>query len=528
MKTPFIYLSLNQKGISSLFSSKVEEEKGFFKLKDKIRIRKRKSYPHTFLFKTKNRITLGYIKPALLKTLKKEVEKERLKQFIIFLKKDLRKEFLIITIKKPEEIRIYRDSLCTIPLFYFKDKKRFALSNEFTALLPFLSRPVSLHFKTLAEYLLALTSSPDRTVLDKIRLVTERSTLIKTKKEMIIKFPEPCLVPKIKYKKEEALSLFEKNLEQAFLNTWAKVKNISGLGFELSGGVDSALPLSYFSKKTKAPLKTFSMILPHQTTQEKKIKDLSQKFNLKTFAEPVKKHHPLKEQKEKLSAFYPLKEIYSEALNALAKKAGDQKIEIVITGMGGDEAFILDPGEEKGYKGLLLKEKREKITVPSYFTPRFKSHLLIKEEAFPAPAVPYSVLGANASRNNIYLRRDIWPLSPLADPYLSSFCRALPKNLRKDKKILRLFLKKKGYPETVYLPEINEDFSFFFKNSVKKVLEPLFLSLFKDSELKRLALINKKELVKRYKSYTKEKEEADPLSFYTLASIEILLKTLKR
>ncbi len=533
MRKPFLYLVFKNKTVETLFSRPIDQVSDFWLIKDRnnfVSLKKRGSYPLTFLLKQGGAIILGYIEPELFTELEEAVNKQETNSFASSLQKQLDKEFLIIILREnPFEIRIYRDALCTIPLFYFHDNKEFAFSNEFPSLLPFVEKKstIDLDFTTLSEYLLGLTTSPARTVLDKIKIITERSVFIGNKKGITIKYPgAPSPAPEIN--KKEAFYLFRKELEKTLSKYWFKIKDLQGIGFEVSGGLDSATALGFISQKRQLPFKTFSMILPGEKgqAQKKKINSLSQKFKSEPCFQQIEKYYPLRKQKESITPFYPLREIYAEALTALAQEAKKKKTEVMITGMGGDEAFILDPGEKLGYKGLATEERRKKITIPSFFSQKFKEKIDLTPKKFPAPAVPYSVLGANTARNNIYINYDIWPVAPLADPYFSSLCRALPKKEREGKKILRRYQKKKDYPQDVYSPQKNENFASFFEETLKKKVRSFLVKLFQDSCLDKMGLVEKQTLLKEYEYYATNTKKVNPLYFYSIAAIEIMLQSL--
>jgi len=509
MKKPFLFVAVSNRGVEDLSFWSVSEKGAYWKTGrglNKIYLAKRDSYPKTFIARSRNRsvLALGYIEPDLYPHFKKCLgDTKELSCFIAQLKKELDREFLLIVLtKSPPEIRVYRDALCTVPIFYLEKEHFLLLSNEFVALLPYLAenRQIDLDFKVLSEHLLHLVSLPQRTIFSKIKLLTERSVLIKSARGVRVRYPRPWPVLAKCSELKRPLFAFSKILEETLSKYWGKFKEDEKIGFEISGGVDSITPAGFYAKKSKKPLKAFSMLLPGEEgkSQREKLKKIEEFLGLEVNITPIANLFPLKSQLEacKPKPFYPMREIYFEALEAMAQRAQKEGIKVIITGMGGDEAFIVDPREKVGHK-----------------------------VDFPTPAVPYSVLAANVARNNIYIAYDIWPVAPLAAPRFAMFCRSLPEKLRKDKKILREYQKKRGYPKTIYAPKINENFVSFFESTLRDKTRGLLIELFGRSVLARLGLVKKKQLIRSYLGYTRGKNDINPLYFYAIAVIEILLQS---
>lgn len=539
MKKSFVFANICIPELKNLHSWCASGKKDYLEIvknKSRIYLSKRDSYPKTFFIQKNNFIILGYIEPQLYAKLEKSTtNKKQLVQFITQIKKKLNKEFLLIVLEQsPAKIRIYRDAICTIPIFYLEKNSCLLLSNEFSTLLPYLAKdsPINIDFKTLAEYLLHIEKSPEKTIFTEIKLLTERSILIKNKKEIKIQYPKAWPVLQKLSIKKDFTPVFANILETTLNDYWAKFNKNTKIGFEISGGIDSLTPAGFYAKKGKKPLKSFSMLLPEKEEkgQITKLQIIKKFLGLEMQITPIADLFPLKSQLKlkKPKPFYPTREIYFEALNKMANQAKKQGIQVIITGMGGDEAFIIDPRESTGNQGPAEKRFRHSLKFPSFFTKRFVQKFFdsLSEKAhFPTPAVPYSVLRANMSRNNTYVSHGIWPVAPLADPKFAMFCRGLPKVLRKNKKILRQYQKNQDWPKNIYDPEINENFANFFKSNINNKIKKTLIKLFENSYLAKLGLINNKKLIKSYLSYAPSKKNINPLHFYSIAVIEILLQS---
>jgi len=496
---------------------------------------KRNSYPRTFSIKRKNFSILGYIEPKLYTDLKTcSVSEKKINQFISKVRKTNDKEFLLIILKEdPFEIKVYRDAFCTLPVFYMQKDDFFFLSNEFTELFSYLSKDdrIDIDFKCLAEQLLFKAGLPNKTIFSEIKILTERSILTGNNKRVKIKYPSSNLISTKSLNLKNSLKSFTEILEKTLDNYWSKFKQKEYVGFEVSGGVDSVAPIKFCSQISKKKLKGFSMVFEGElgAGQKEKLREIAKFSGIEVDFTPIVNLWPLKSQikSKKLKPFYLKREIYFEALDKMAQKAEKQGVKIIITGTGGDEAFTIDSREKVGFHGPQEKKFRESFDAPSLFTDKIRQGFLsLDEDVIPIPMVPYSVLGSNLARNNIYIRHDIWPTSPLADPKFIKFCRSLPRNKKEKKKILRDYLKEQGYPETIYNPKRNENFASFFENTIcRKEIKDLFTRLISNFQLSKLGIIDKKEFMKVYSEYCQKKSKISPLYFYTVATTEILLQS---
>jgi asparagine synthetase B (glutamine-hydrolysing) len=545
MKNAFLFANIYKEDLKLPGKWSCQEKKGFWLLKGKkgsILLRRRDSYPKTFLIERGGSFLFGYGEQQVYNYLAQKFQgATKGSQLIKAGVKENKNEYLIIAlIQAPSKIQIFRDAFCSMPLFYFKGSHGLAFSNRFKALLPFAQKEKELEidFLGLTEYLLSLSGDPNRTVLERIKVLTERTILTYNGRSLKIKTPKPAPVLYKTRRLKEPVSAFENKLAKVLKTYWNKFPAGSKVGFEISGGLDSITAPGFYSPYTKNPLQAFSMLLPDKQgqSQKQKFQAIERKLNIKLHAVPVHRLFPLTSQVKlkRFRPFYPLREIYYEALKQEVRAARKKKIEIIFTGMGGDELFKTDPREPIGHQGKQEVEFRKQLKIPSFFTPYFKQKFLENlphNINYPTPLIPYSVLGANLSRNNIFIENGIWPLSPLADPELVKFCRGLPKNWRENKKILKEHQRIMGYPKEIYDAKVNENFSNFFHSGLQTThFQKLFQRLLKNSVLTQLNLIDKSRLKSEYSLYLRKKSEINenPLYFYTIAVVEIFFQSLRQ
>ncbi|MCF7906853.1 hypothetical protein K9K85_01055 [Patescibacteria group bacterium] len=525
-----IPLQLDKQDAFSLDSSSLSWEVKSSSLE--VILRKRNFCPRTFTFQSENFLVFGYIESSLYAQLSSCLKKKNLLDaFIKNLCSDYQREFLLIVLeKKSGQVKVYRDAFCTLPIFYLVYDGFLFLSNEFINLSSQYQKgtEIKIDVQRLAERLFFRSGHADRTVFLDLKILSERSVLFLRKSGIKVKYPSPHPFPQ---KKKSSLALFTTSLERVLNNFLNRIKDYSFLGLELSGGVDSLTPLKFFKSKGSEQIKTFSLLLPSESgeRQKEKLETIARSNTIKLDLTKMKDQWPLSSQISGhcLQPFYLGREIYFESLREMALKAKKKGIKFMVTGIGGDEAFSVDPQEKDGFPVLREKELRKKFSSPNFFTSFLKKVFReINFESLPLPLVPYSVLASNLARNNIYLRQNIWPLAPLAHPDFISFCRSLPAFQRKNKKMLRDYLQKQGHSSALTHPACNENFASFFEETIRRSeIKEFFWHLLDNSQLEKLNLIKKEELMESYLKYQNKESKINPLYFYTIITAEILLQS---
>lgn len=419
----------------------------------------------------------------------------------------------------------------TIPLYYSANDKQMLFATNYIDLLPHLPKPITLNLPFVAEYLLLSGYYDKDTLLKNVFLLTERTKLVWDGKRFNLKRPQKkkSQKGKLKLTQEEAVAQFERLLNLAISK---KLKELKGVpfGVELSGGLDSSTLTAAFASKVGKPVETFSMILPETQgrVQLKRLRDFSQKFFCRLNLVETDTLYPFKNRGKRRGLFYPLEEIYREALAELAKTARKRGVKVIFTGMGGDELFRLDPRENEGFYGKGELEERCQRKIPSFFTSKIKRAFLDKEYVLPkrpVPVVPHSVLSAGHARNNIYVKEGVWPVAILGDPRLVDFCRRLPAVLRENKKLFQLYQEKHHFPNSFLTLEKKDSFHLLYELGIKEKEKRFLIKLFKNSRIEKLGLVNGKKLIQSYERYIKG--DGPEEHFYGLASLEIFLRGLK-
>lgn len=499
-------------------------------------IRRRDSYPRTFALKLAHAYVSGYAEDSFLEKVCKSKSWHHLEILTQAAAQASQEEFLLIAIPKNRAgIHIFRDAFCTLPLFLLETPKAFWLSNRFSrlALEQRSNASIKLDFQGLIEQLVGLEAA-NRTLFFNIRRVPERSHIIISAKSQKLILPASPTAP-ILPGRQDSPELFKNQLIKTVGKYWQKTNKQAKIGFEMSGGIDSATCPLLLAKKTRHILEAFSIHLPDSAgkSQTEKYRIIENRYKIRIHKAPARGAYPLLSQAKKKhwTPFDPNREIYCEALQREVRLARQRGIDVIFTGMGGDELFQIDERELEGFQGQKEADFRKELSLPEFFT-NFLRRKIVQyapiDQEFPVPLVPYSVLAAHTARNNIFIENGIWPVAPLGDPWLARLGRSLSKKWRQDKRILRKFHREQGHPRQIINQEYNENFGSFFETSIKKPYFQKFMTeLLQNSALQGLNFINTPILLAHYNHYRKNNDiHYPPIYFYAIVAIEINLQSM--
>lgn len=491
---------------------------GYYTLGDRksgleIKLKQRTDYPTTYCKKIDNEnIVLGYgsYDPT---------DKE---------------EFLQIIVSKNGDISVRRDLFVTLPLFYSYVESIFCLSNDYQSIL---SKTPKLTANNL-HILETLIPNPDRhtTLWDEIKILDERTIIEIIDKKMELKSPAPRNWAKTKDAPTQNPKAFSHVLGDAldsFINT--RLKN-QHFGFEISAGVDSSLlPLYFSSRHDIRGLYGGYMELPDSFgfSQNKKMKQLQSYTGLEITSCRIsyEDNYPLARVLEgNIKCFYTFEEIYTEALDELAKKIQNLGLKVIATGIGGDELFenVISKSAELRYGDGEVSRRKTTDYAP-FLTPKYIAGYINstpKDAPYPMPLLAISTIGAGFSRNNVYINRDIWPVSPFAQPNLYEFCQGLPVHFRANKNILRAFYQANNYPSVIYNPTQNEHFGLFFDNSLKLIKYKNAIDYYvKNSKVAEMGYIDTDKVLETYVLSKKGNSDYDRWLFniFTWLTLELNL-----
>ena len=489
-------------------------------------IAKRADYPETKLINTKESLIFGYADDDIWKELVSGTGIRDIEPNLY------RNEFFLVAIE-PSGITVRRDAFCTLPIFYHHSANQFILSNRFEAVADSLkSGELSIDAVNLTELLLALDIN-DSTVFENVKMLCERTLLTASLENLEILSP----TDRPKYTEVTDQQSFDAALEDS-CDRWFKKAFINGrTAFEVSGGVDSATAAGYANRSGLATV-VGSMEFPgvFGVSQEKKLSAIRDSFEAELEVVKIKLDHDyplarvLEPRRKRL--IYQYEEIYTEILSNLAERLRDRNVTTVFTGIGGDELFESEAGEAWTGTGPDEAERRRNHPIPRFYTNRFSEMLDSTIEAVsrtprpPVPLVARSALFSQASRNNVYIEKGIWPIAPLADPTLYAICQGLPSELKERKIALRKYQERHGYPVEAYQPEHNEHFGPFFESSIKKNYGQVIDWLSENSVLAASGLTDLEALRSLHRNIvTGAAEPRETFSIFLWVTAELILQS---
>ena len=141
-----------------------------------------------------------------------------------------------------------------------------------------------------------------------------------------------------------------------------------------------------------------------------------------------------------------------------------------------------------------------------------------------------SVMESAAAVAPIYLRKGVWPVSPLTTPELVEFCRKLPLAWRHQRKIHRQVLTSFGYSKRVAFPRLAhlETFVGVMNYSLQTAAASVIEDVFENSLLEAQGLIDSRALLSAYRRY--RSDTAEPFSDQILSALvlELTLRSIQR
>lgn len=194
---------------------------------------------------------------------------------------------------------------------------------------------------------------------------------------------------------------------------------------ELSGGFDSAY-VALAASKIGRPLSSYALVHSGAmgAQQRNRRNELISLFNLNDSTHPSDKPGPFASLQCSESSLTPFDEMYRIACVSAVDRHSDKGLDLVITGIGGDElagedTFYRREWEVRGYSSL-------------------------------------SSITAATVRSDMFMRLGLWVSNPLIHPDVVNFCRALPSKMREHRLIHFLTLARAGLSDGFLFPRYQE------------------------------------------------------------------------
>lgn len=382
-------------------------------------------------------------------------------------------------------------------------------------------------------YLLARIGAPysRRTLFPGMQMATERSRAEwdPEGRGLHVAYPPPAPVhgPRELHADADVFGTFE-SLLGASIARWLE-PGTDLIATELSGGLDSAVVGLVASKLSDRPVHTYGLIVPGETgrVQAQRRQLIVDLLGAQDVAIDASRYTPFGSHRQRGDdAIVPWGEFYHEAFLALLQRARSGGAHTILTGIGGDEISTLL------YRELDVQRPAPPARpLPSYLTDRAVAAFREEErhglDSAPDGAAVRSFFEAAQAGTAVYLRAGVWPLYPYATPELVQFCRSLPAEWRRGRRLQREYLARHGLPEQVWRPELPESFIPLLDQAMRSDARSRIETLFEDSRLEQAGLVDTGRLLAAYGRYRRGEDWSESDFLLAAVVLELTLRSLE-
>jgi asparagine synthase (glutamine-hydrolysing) len=225
----------------------------------------------------------------------------------------------------------------------------------------------------------------------------------------------------------------------------------------------------------------------------------------------------------------PWEELYFQPFEALYRIAAERGHSLFFSGLGGDDLLELYWDEEPD-KGLAERQALMCMPRPPLFlTARVSGDRVARAERInelPRAFVQRSVLDAATGMAAQSLRHGLWPAHPLITPEIVTYCHALPKAFRAQRRLMRELLARWGFSAAVSHPQTTESFEFVCRRAMRNC--PGFARLLQAERLADLDFVEPNLVKKAFRKWKQcGQSSSDGLHFVAIAMLEATLASLE-
>lgn len=492
-----------------------------------VKLRKREGYPATFMRSAGTKLVFGYGNEQLGHVAASQPLGNVPEEVFV------QEEFLYgYADSEHQDVVIQRDAACVLPLFVREQDEAVVLSNRYDQLFNEVDRQqVGINEDALVNYLLfddrhyQLAIGTD-VLYDRVRFTLSKGVIQ-------VLYPNDAAIATKNSRVEGHPRHFKDALEAVFDTYWERYGNV---GFQVSGGLDSATAPGYFASQGKTVIAaSFGLPAVMGELQRNKLADMERRFPLlNNFVIDLtpEEYFPFSDRiiAEHWGISHEHQDLHQQAAIRMAEYFSSQGITAMFTGVGGDELCQNITNDMIFPTSTKIVAARNSMPLPEYVTEKFrdlhKSLDRSNQQDRPVPATAYSVILTNIGFNNTFIDRNVWPVAPLADPKLFLYAQTIGVWHRHDKGLLRAYQFARQFPSSITHPETLEDFSEFL-HLCKPQIGGLLDSFFDNSMLARRGLLHESSFKAYYRDCIDASYDASDtriLELIRLLTVEINLR----
>ncbi|WP_405797627.1 asparagine synthase-related protein [Streptomyces sp. NBC_01506] len=219
-------------------------------------------------------------------------------------------------------------------------------------------------------------------------------------------------------------------------------------------------------------------------------------------------------------AISPLDEPHLEAADSLAQALMARGIATVVAGFGGDEVARVRCPDGGAVRTL---------EAPAWCGERVRDLLGEVNTGISPPTVaPETALVALEVATPLLARRGLWALAPFTDPDLVRFGQRLPREWKRDKRLLTMRFATQGLPDEVVHPALRENFGHLMNRAVHEYASGLLHSWGKDLHLVEEGYLDPAVLAQTVERAALGPDEAAPYrtGLFLITAVELTLRAL--
>jgi asparagine synthase (glutamine-hydrolysing) len=335
-------------------------------------------------------------------------------------------------------VKLRAGVLGSAPVYCRATDERVVISWDFA---DFLTEKLPIDFEVASCSLAIEQVYSARQICVGVHLLTERATFCLEPGRAQYRYPAAFEVPAPMSSMEDidAVAVFGELLQRAIS---MRPMTADRIATELSGGMDSAAVACALTA-LHGPVTSQGILVSGdcRLSQVERRRQIVARLGLLDETVNIDALPPSLDLRTGERKEYVDTEYYLEAFEALWSEAHAQGRDLMFTGLGGDELFmgLGDLGQEGGLADdLEVVEARR--CARQLLTPRALSAAR-SLHAFDAPDGPVPSVTAGVSKAHHLLRHGMWPINPLSDPNLMTFCYQLPPERRRKRDTMRRYLR---------------------------------------------------------------------------------------